>query len=91
VIQTSINFDAPPRFDGPDAHDVDRLGSQLASIFAVIRDGRWYTPEELEAATGYRWASISAQLRHLRKARFGSHRIDKESLGNGLYRYRMVS
>ena len=33
--------------------------------------------------------SISAQLRHLRKDRFGSHVIDRKYIGDGLYKYRM--
>lgn len=79
------------QFDGPSLTDADheRLGKQLARIFEVISDHEWRTPEQLEDATGYRWASISAQLRHLRKPRFGSHVIEREHVGGGLYRYRL--
>jgi len=37
----------------------------------------WLTLRELAAITGYGEASISAQLRHLRKPRFGSFVLEK--------------
>ena len=37
----------------------------------------WLTLEELASMTSYPPASISAQLRHLRKTRHGGYRLDK--------------
>lgn len=37
----------------------------------------WLTLREIAALTHYGEASISAQLRHLRKTRFGGHRVEK--------------
>src|SRR5437868_14267751 len=37
----------------------------------------WLTLDELARMTSYPPASISAQLRHLRKTRHGGHRLDK--------------
>jgi len=67
--------------------DTTRLTSQLDRIYDKIKDGNWYTLADLCDAPE---ASVSAQLRHLRKPRFGSHKIEKEYLGTGLYRYRLL-
>lgn len=83
-----------PRYDGSEYlpwRDDERLTGQMKRIAKVMGDYGWHTPSELERETGDNWASISAQLRHLRKARFGSHTIDKEHLGNGLYQFRHPS
>lgn len=84
------------RFNGP-AYDAtldrDRLTHQIRRIYDHIRDGQWRTLRELEQLTGDPQASISAQLRHLRKARFGSHVIEKRRRGEGrrgLWEYRLV-
>jgi DNA-binding transcriptional regulator GbsR (MarR family) len=58
----------------------------------LMRDGRWRTLDEIARSTGDPHASISAQLRHLRKARFGEHTVDKRARGDrrqGLFEYRV--
>jgi hypothetical protein len=63
-------------FDGPDvvpAVDDPRLQKQHERILTLMRDGRWRTLGEIAAVTGDPEASISAQLRHARKERFGGH------------------
>lgn len=85
-----------PRFDGPDysqEHDQKRLTGQLLRIFNLMKDGNWRTLSEITEATGDPQASISAQIRHLRKPRFGSHTVYKRHKGepcNGLWEYRVV-
>lgn len=85
-----------PRFNGPDyvkPLDQTRLKGQLERIFNLMRDGRWRTLSEIACATGDHEASISAQLRHLRKPRFGSHKINKRRRGErtaGLFEYQMI-
>lgn len=79
-------------FDGPDLTPADnaRLGAQLERVREVIEGGRWWAPEELEAATGYRWASISARLRDFRKVKFGGRVVERERRGGGQFAYRLV-
>jgi len=81
-----------PYFDGPsDEPDRDeRLGRQLDDIRALMRDGQWRTLAQIETATGHPPASISAQLRHLRKPRFGAHVVNKRHIGHGLYEYQVL-
>lgn len=72
--------------DGP------RLKGQIARVHEAMIDGKWRTLPEIEKKTGDPQASISAQLRHLRKARFGSYRVDKRRRGadtRGLWEYRL--
>ena len=55
-------------------------------------DGEWRTLSEIEFITGDPQASISAQLRHLRKERFGGYLVELRSRGdreNGLFEYRL--
>ncbi len=83
------------RFDGETydpAHDDDRLQKQIGRVWAAMQDGKWLTLGELETITGDPQASISAQLRHLRKPRFGSHQIEKRHRGEvsaGLWEYQL--
>lgn len=81
-----------PQFDGADyvpARDDARLTNQLKRVFSVISNGHWYTLATISELTGDPAASVSAQLRHLRKERFGAHTITKKHVGGGLYVYRL--
>lgn len=83
-------------FNGPaydPKHDRVRLSVQYKRIFDLMQDAAWRTLDEIAKLTGDPPASVSAQLRHMRKARFGSHTVDKERIGekgNGLWTYRLV-
>lgn len=85
-----------PHFDGPEyspEHDHARLTNQLERIKGVMVDGQWRTLEEISRLTGDPHASISAQLRHLRKRRFGSYRVERQARGDradGLFEYRVL-
>ena len=71
--------------------DHDRLAGQHERIKALMGDGQWRTLGEIHDATGDPEASISAQLRFLRTARFGSHEVKKQRRdGAGLWEYRLV-
>jgi hypothetical protein len=96
MTQTSINFDSPPRFNGPaydHERDSQRLTGQIQRVFALMSDGAWRTLREIAEATGDPEASVSAQLRHLRKPRFGSHTVERRRRGvesSGLWEYRLL-
>lgn len=83
------------RFNGPDyvpKLDRIRLTGQIQRIYGLISDGVWRTLGEIERVTGDPQASISAQLRHLRKERFGGYIIQKRRRGLrtlGLWEYRL--
>lgn len=73
------------------ARDTSRLNRQALAVWRVMRDGQWHTLAELSGATGYPEASVSARLRDLRKRRFGSRRVDRMYLGDGLHAYKYVA
>lgn len=82
------------RYDGDDyEHERDeaRLDGQLARVWSVVRDGKWRSLKEIAGTTGDPEASVSAQLRHLRKPRFGGHKVEKTYSGGGLYLYRVAA
>jgi transcriptional antiterminator len=79
-------------FNGPDyvpERDDERLTSQLLRVKNAMLSGDWKSLRQLESETGDPQSSISAQLRHLRKERFGSYIVEKRYAGNGLFEYRI--
>ena len=73
--------------------DYIRLKGQILRIWETMQYGDWYTLAELETRTHSPQASISAQLRHLRKEKFGYHTINKRRRGDktaGLFEYQLV-
>ena len=83
-------------FDGSNyvsEFDKVRLSGQMKSLFYVMKDCEWRTLHEIAMITGFGEASISAQLRNLRKERFGSHIVDKRrrgEKGKGLWEYSLI-
>lgn len=75
-----------------EALDKSRLTEQLERIRDLMVDGDWRTLGEIAAITGDPEASVSAQLRHLRKPRFGAYTVEKRRRGlvtTGLWEYRV--
>jgi hypothetical protein len=71
--------------------DGARILKQHQVILAVMSSGKWWTLAELEFLTHFPQASISAQLRHLRKPAFGSYTVEKQRRGEGgTWEYRVV-
>ena len=87
---------APPsrsdHFDGPDVNreDVRRLTGQLSGVWFVMSDGRWRTVDKIVAGTGFPANSVQAQLRNLRKPKFGAYLVERRRImQSGLYEYRV--
>lgn len=80
------------RFDGADYKPVRgdvRLTGQIRRVYNLMRDGKKRTLCEIARKTGDPEASVSAQLRHLRKPRFGGHTVNRGYVDDGLYVYWM--
>jgi len=96
IPRPSDSLPVTPRFNGDvynRSFDDKRLTGQLKRIFDLMADGQWRTLEEISQITGDPPASISAQLRHLRKKRFGSHTVNKRPRGDrrkGLWEYKLI-
>ena len=81
------------KFNGSDyvpSRDDPRLTKQYQRVFECMKEGEWRTLREIADITRDPEASVSAQLRHMRKPRFGSHTVEKEYSGDGLYHYRLI-
>ena len=96
-LKTVGSLQTKLRFSGDDYDyvlDNDRLSSQILRIFHLMKDSKWRTLGEIEKITGDPQASISAQLRHLRKERFGKHTVERRRVTGmekrGLYDYRLI-
>jgi DNA-binding MarR family transcriptional regulator len=85
-----------PHFNGSTYQaefDFNRLTSQIEAIFELMKDGKHRTLGEIESLTGYPQASISAQLRNLKKDRFGKHKLYKKRRGSfekGHWEYQLI-
>ena len=74
------------------AYDDNRLNVQLGRVWQCMADGHARTLSQIAAICDAPQASVSAQLRHLRKVRHGSWIIDCEPAADrtsGLFLYRM--
>lgn len=80
-----------PHFNGPDLSkdDEQRLVGQMKRVYDCMKDGQWRTLKQIAEITSAPEASVSAQLRNLRKPRFGGHVVERQNLGGGLYEYRL--
>ena len=88
----------PSLFDGPEFDeraDALRLTGQIRRVADCMKDEQWRTLSEIATWTGDPEASVSAQLRHLRKEKFGKHTVDRQRRGiparrtSGLWEYRL--
>jgi hypothetical protein len=83
-------------FNGPEYQpqfDFVRLTGQCKRIRDLMIDGTWRTLREIEDLTGDPSSSISAQLRHLRKQRFGAYTVNRRTRGDrekGLFEYQVL-
>lgn len=83
-------------FDGPEyrpTFDKKRLTNQMENIIRLMKDNKWRTLSMIKRKTGASETSISAQLRHLRKDKWGNQIIDKRRAGDktkGLFEYRLT-
>jgi len=82
-----------PHFDG-EAYDPQKDHKRLTTRLDTIRDYMlsppilWYSLRMLASDLNYPEASISAQLRNLRKPRFGGYTVSRKRL-NGTFYYRV--
>ena len=96
-----IEYEA--HFDG-ETYDAEmdhaRLSTQIRAVrrFMLLNIDEWLGPQHFERAmwrTGINtnWASLSARIRDLRKAKFGGCKIDSRRApsGNGAWEYRLRS
>jgi hypothetical protein len=92
-MRTPSSLNGSLRFDGSDYRRALDQTRQIKRAFDLVSDGKWRTLEEIATATGDPAASVSAQLRHLRKRRFGQHAVlqrRRSAPAKGLFEYRVL-
>ncbi|QFZ84580.1 hypothetical protein GFK26_18300 [Variovorax paradoxus] len=73
--------------------DEERLNEQILRVYRCMNDSTWRTLGELSEATGDPEASVSAQLRNLRKVEYGSFVVERRRRGlatTGLWEYQLL-
>ncbi len=83
-----------PDFDGKTydpARDKGRLTKQIQRVFAAMVGGKWRTIAGIAHLTGDPEASVSARLRDLRKPKFGGHKVEREYVARGKWKYRLIA
>lgn len=70
VMQTQFEIESPEQSE-------TQLGVIRELMLQAARREGWLTLGEIAGRTGFGEASISAQLRHLRKAVHGRYRVEK--------------
>ena len=97
MITLKVNsMETKAKFQGSDYDkelDEYRLSGQILRIFDLMKDGRWRSLREIAYKTLDGEASISAQLRNLRKERWGGHIVLRRRRGmpdRGLFEYQLL-
>ena len=79
-------------FDGADIdqeRDDARLKQQINIIRKRMENAGWLTVQQLSQELGYPATSVSAQIRNLRKDKFGGRYVERRYQGNGLYEFKL--
>lgn len=91
---TFKDYLAIARYEGPvdPRIDFDRLQGQTRVIFDLMSDRQFRTLSEIGDITGFPQASVSAQIRHLRKLRFGGNIVNKRRRfeDKGVWEYQLI-
>lgn len=75
------------------ALDLIRLTTQLERVKALMSDQRWRSLQQIAQLVGGTEASVSARLRDLRKASYGSFQVERKRQGDprrGFFVYRVL-
>ena len=89
-LETGAHFDGPAY---EPAVDHARLTGQILRVWQCMDDKRWRSLSEIARLTRDPESSVSAQLRHLRKPKFGSHQVNRRRRGDraaGLFEYQVI-
>ncbi len=70
--------------------DLRDLNEAVRRVYELMRDGRWYSAEEIEMAAGVNGRPAREGLRRMRELRSAGYEIDRERCDdNRVFRYRL--
>ena len=81
-----------PDFDGDDYvadRDNARLINQIDKVRMYMENAGYLTVKQIAADLKQPEPSVSAQIRNLRKDRFGARTVNREYRGNGCYAFKL--
>ena len=81
-----------PDFDGDDYvadRDNARLTNQIDKVRMYMENAGYLTVKQIAADLKQPEPSVSAQIRNLRKDRFGARTVNREYRGNGCYAFKL--
>ena len=87
-----MDVDVNPYFDGDDYvtdRDSVRLTSQLDKVRVYMEGADYLTVQQISADIQQPEPSVSAQIRNLRKDRFGARTVNREYRGDGCYAFKL--
>ena len=72
-----------------------RIPRQQSVVLRALSDGYWWTIPQLEDFARFHGVpatpqGLSARIRDLRKERWGGHTVERECIGSGVFRYRLI-
>ena len=82
-----------PEFDGDDyvsRRDKPRLTLQIHQVRMYMENNDWLSVKQISDDLNFPEASVSAQIRNLRKEKFGNRIGERRYQGNGLYEFKLM-
>jgi len=86
VNQLALVWD---RMNPKDEERATKLTGDLKKIYRIMCDGDSHLVKDIAMLLGLPECSVSAQIRHLRKPKFGGYTIKRISITKGLSAYQM--
>jgi transcriptional antiterminator len=89
----NVDLNDSAEFDGDDYdsdRDKERLTKQRDKIRMYMEGRNYLTVKEVAEVLNYPENSVSAQMRNLRKEKFGGRIVHREYFGNGLYKFKLM-
>ena len=82
-----------PEFDGDDyvsSRDKPRLTQQIHQVRMYMENNNWLSVKQISDDLNFPEPSVSAQIRNLRKEKFGNRIVERRYQGNGLYEFKLM-
>lgn len=77
------------RVNPKDEQRAEKLTGDLRRIYDIMCDGKAHLVSDIASRLNLPECSVSAQIRHLRKPKFGGYTIKRISLTKGLSAYQL--
>lgn len=73
-----------------DAERTQKLTGDLRRVYAIMQDGKTHLVSDIAKILNLPECSVSAQIRHLRKQKYGGYNVVRKSLTKGVSIYQLI-